>query len=83
MAKPPLLNNPPPIERLRLVVKARDRLPKKFIWEIIKENPQHGTIILDMSSPKVFDTMEAAYDHGKPVLQKLRARENSAPENAH
>ena len=68
------MSNPPPIERLRLVVKARQQLPKKFIWQIVKED-RDGHVTISQSAPQAYDTMETAYDHGKPVLMALRARE--------
>lgn len=71
----PAMNNPPqaPMERLRLIVKARRELPKKFIWEIIQEDGTGRTSVVQ-SSPNPYDTMETAYDHGRPVLTALRAR---------
>lgn len=68
------MSNPPmPMERLRLIVKARKELPKKFIWQIIQDDGKGGSIVVQ-TSPTPYETMETAYDKGKPVLLTLRAR---------
>jgi len=67
-------NNPPPlISRIRLVVKARPQLPKRFIWEIIQDDGI-GTVKVHQTSREAYDTMATAYDKGLPILAEIRAR---------
>lgn len=58
-------------ERKRLVVRARDGLPKAFIWEIVMP-PIEGMPrrVLSSSLPNVYKTMEAAYEAGRRAIEK-------------
>jgi hypothetical protein len=70
--KPAISNPHTPMERLRLIVKARQQLPKKFIWEIIQDDGA-GRLSIIKTSQTAYDAMETAYEYGKPVLMALRA----------
>lgn len=67
--RPPL--SPQYGERKRLVVRARDALPKAFIWEIVMP-PIEGVTrrVLASSLPNVYKTMEAAYEAGRRAMQE-------------
>ena len=65
--------NPPPtppgIKRTRLLVRARTRLPKAFLWEIIESDGKgNGAVVVRSSLPETFPNMEAAYEAGKRIL---------------
>lgn len=66
-------NTPQYGERSRLIVRARDELPKAFIWEIIMQ-PIEGQPrrVVRSSWPTVFKTMEAAYEAGRRAQQEKR-----------
>jgi len=55
-----------------LVVKARPQLPKRFIWEIVRDDG-NGAITVQ-TSPHAYGTMATAYDKGWPVLLEIRSR---------
>lgn len=72
------VGNPPREFRpqYRLLVTARQQLPKRFIWQIIHEDGNGKSTVIRNSSPETFATMDSAYERGKVVLGQFRARLN-------
>ena len=74
MARQPAKNPPQTFgARYRLIVKARPQLPKRFIWEIVTDDGK-GMVTALQTSQQSYDTMEAAYEKGTPILAEVRAR---------
>jgi hypothetical protein len=61
--------------QIRLIVKARPQLPKRYIWEIVYDDG-NGRIISTHKSSIVYESMETAYEKGQSALADVRARHN-------